>query len=157
MVLTEAVPVNLSRQRRRGWPFFVGLVLLAVVVAYVLAFKVPEWRNDEKLARFEERVSMAPYPPDTEPGDRPVQGVVGLQSGNSNHCDFAVRLSLLTKLPDAEIARYYESLTVEGVEGRRVAGSVFVNPSGSWRAGYKSVIVEFLDGFHEPGRDWRCH
>ncbi|MFD0661303.1 hypothetical protein [Thermocatellispora tengchongensis] len=120
-------------------------------------FKVPEWRNNEKLDRLEERVSMLPLPPDTEPADYSIQSTVGLQSGNSNHCDYLVRMSLLTKLPDAEIARYFESTTVEGVEGRDLSGSVYVNPSGSWREGYKGVIVEFFDGFHEPGFDLRCH
>lgn len=156
MVLIEAAPEALPKQRSR-WPFFVCLALLASVVAYVLVFEVPEWRNDEKLARLEERVSMLPLPPDTEQGDPSVQGTVGIQSGNSNHCDYLVRMSLLTKLPDAEIARYYESAVVEGVEGRELSGTVYVNPSGSWRDGYKGVIVEFFDGYHEAGFDMRCH
>jgi hypothetical protein len=83
MVLIEAAPKALPEQRSR-WPFFVCLALLAPVVAYVLVFKVPEWRNDETLARLEERVNMLPLPPDTEPGDKAVQGTVGIQSGNSN-------------------------------------------------------------------------
>lgn len=156
MVLTEVAPEALPKQGRR-WPFYVCLALLVTVAAYVFVFKVPEWRNDEKLARLEERVSMLPLPPDTEPGDRGVQGTVGIQSGNSNHCDYQVRLSLLTKLPDAEIARYYESAAIEGVEGRPLSGTVYVNPSGSWRDGFKGVIVEFFDGFHEAGFDMRCH
>ncbi|MGV9378887.1 hypothetical protein ACWDRB_23915 [Nonomuraea sp. NPDC003707] len=156
MVLTEAAPEALPKQRSR-WPFYVCLGLLACVVAYVLLFKVPEWRNDEKLARLEERVSMFPLPPDTEPDDRGVEGTVGIQSGNSNHCDYLVRMSLLTKLPDAEIARYYEFAAIEGVEGRALSGTVYVNPSGSWRGGFKGVIVEFFDGYHEPGFDMRCH
>jgi hypothetical protein len=156
MVLTEAVPEALPKQRSR-WPFFVCLTLLAFVVASVVVFKVPEWRNDEKLARLEERVSMLALPPDTELGDHGVQGTVGLQPGNSTHCDYLVRMTLPTKLPDAEIARYYESATIEGVEGREFSGTVYVNPSGSWRDGFKGVIVEFFDGFHEPGFDMRCH
>ncbi|MEU4234583.1 hypothetical protein AB0F17_60785 [Nonomuraea sp. NPDC026600] len=156
MVLIEAVPEALPRQRRR-WPFFVCLALLASVVAYVLVFKVPEWRNDERLARLEERVSMLPLPPDTEPGDMAVQGTVGIQSGNSNHCDYLVRVALLTKLPDVEIARYYKSAAIEGVEGAQLFGTVYVNPSGSWRDGFKGVIVEFFDGYHEAGFDRRCH
>ncbi|MFF4615918.1 hypothetical protein [Nonomuraea jabiensis] len=133
------------------------LVLLACVVVHVLVFKVPEWRNDERPARLEERVRMFPLPPDTEPDDRGVEGTVGLQSGNSKHCDYLVRMSLLTKLPDAEIARYYESAAIEGVEGGALSGTVYVNPSGSWRDGFKGVIVEFFDGYHEPGFDLRCH
>jgi hypothetical protein len=99
----------------------------------------------------------AGLPPDTEWGDYGVQGTVGLQSGNSNHCDYLVRMSLLTMLPDAEIARYYESATIKGVEGHEFAGTVYVNPGGSWRKGYKGVIVEFFDGPHDPGFDMRCH
>ncbi|MEW1843637.1 hypothetical protein AB0392_37310 [Nonomuraea angiospora] len=156
MVLTEAAPEALPKQRSR-WPFYVCLTLLVCVVANVLVFKVPEWRNDEKLARLVERVSMFPLPPDTEPADLSVQGTVGIQSGNGNHCDYLVRRSLLTKLPDAEIARYYESAAIEGLEGRPLSGTVYVNPSGSWRDGFKGVIVEFFDGPHEPGFDMRCH
>lgn len=157
MVLTGTVPKSLPEQRSR-WPFFVCLALLAPVVAYVLVFKVPEWRNDEKLARLEERVSMFPLPPDTEHDiGTTIQGTVGLQSGNSNHCDYLVRMPVLTKLPDAEIARYYESAAVEGVEGRELSGTVYVNPSRSWKDDYKSVIVQFFDGFHDPGLDMRCH
>ncbi|MEV1240482.1 hypothetical protein ACIBO2_04415 [Nonomuraea sp. NPDC050022] len=156
MVLIEAAPEALPKQRSR-WPFFVCLALLASIVAYIVVFEVPEWRNDEKLARLEERVSMLQLPPDTEQGDPSVQGTVGIQAGNSNHCDYLVRMSLLTKQPDAEIARYYESAAVEGVEGRELSGTVYVNPSGSWRDGYKGVIVEFFDGYHEAGFDMRCH
>lgn len=156
MVLIEATPKALPEQRSR-WPFFVCLALLAPVVAYVLVFKVPEWRNDETLARLEERVNMLPLPPDTEPGDKAVQGTVGIQSGNSNHCDYLVRMDLFTKLPDAEIARYYRSAAIEGVEGAKLSGTVYVNPSGSRRDGLKDVIVEFFDGYHGPGFDPRCH
>lgn len=156
MVLIEAAPEALPKQRGR-WPFFVGLALLASTIAYALVFEVPEWRNDEQLARLEEQVSMLPLPPDTEPGDMAVQGTVGIQSGNSNHCDYLIRMALLTKLPDAEIARYYESATIEGVEGAKLSGTVYVNPSGSWRDGFKEVIVQFFDGYHEPGFDLRCH
>ncbi|MBB5075286.1 hypothetical protein [Nonomuraea endophytica] len=66
-------------------------------------------------------------------------------------------MPVLTKLPDAEIARYYESAAVEGVEGRELSGTVYVNPSRSWKDDYKSVIVQFFDGFHDPGLDMRCH
>jgi hypothetical protein len=151
-MLPEALP-----RRRNRLPFLVCLVLLAVVGAIVLLFKVPEWRNDVALAGLEERVSMYPLPPDTELGDHGVQGTVGLQSGNSNHCDYLVRMSLLTKLPDPEVTRYYESAAIEGVAGRALHGTVHVNPSGSWREGYKAVIVEFFDGYHEAGMDLRCH
>ncbi|HUR03745.1 MAG TPA: hypothetical protein VM347_14470, partial [Nonomuraea sp.] len=81
----------------------------------------------------------------------------GIQSGNSNHCDYLLRMSLLTKLPDAEIARYYRSTAIAGVEGAEVSGTVYVNPSGSERNGFKDVIVEFYDGYHDPGFDRRCH
>ncbi|GAA0952739.1 hypothetical protein [Nonomuraea longicatena] len=155
-MVTEVVPEVLPVRRSR-WPFYVCLAILASVVAYVLVFKVPEWRNDEKLARLEERVSMLSLPPETERGDHGVQGTVGLQAGNSNHCDYLVRMALFTKLPDSEIAHYYRSATIDGVEGRALSGTVYVNPFGSWRSGFKDVIVEFFDGPHEPGFDMRCH
>ncbi|MEV4383662.1 hypothetical protein [Streptosporangium sp. NPDC049644] len=156
MVLTETVPGALPKQRSR-WPFFVCLALLAPIVAYVI-FKIPEWQNDEKLARLEERVSMLALPPDTEHDlGAAVQGTVGLQSGNGNHCDYLVRMPLLTKLPEAEIVRYYESAAIEGVAGSELSGAVYINPSGSWRDGFKDVIVEFFDGGHEAGFDMRCH
>lgn len=156
MALIETAPEALPKPPTR-WPFFVCLALLASVVAYALVVKVPEWRNDERLARLEERVSMLPLPPETEQGDPGLQGTVGILSGNGNHCDYLVRMSLLTKLPDAEIARFYESAVAEGVEARELSGTVYVNPSGSWRDGYKGVIVEFFDGYHEAGFDMRCH
>ncbi|NRQ36673.1 hypothetical protein HII36_33285 [Nonomuraea sp. NN258] len=138
-----------------------SLVLLSFIVAsvtaFVLVFKVPEWRNNEKLARLEERVSMLPLPPDTESASLGVQGTVGLQSGNSNHCDYLVRMSLETRLSESEIVRYYETVKVKGVEGRELDAQVFINPGPSWRSGYKDVIVEFFDGGHEPGYDIRCH
>lgn len=157
MVLTEAGTDALPKQRSR-WPFLVCLALLASVVAYVLVFKIPEWRNDEKLAQLKERVSMLQLPPDTERDLGPaIQGTVGLQSGNGNHCDYLVRMPLLTQLSDAELARYYESAAIEGVEGDKLSGTVYVNPSGSWRAGFKGAIVQFFDGPHEAGFDLRCH
>ncbi|MGP4103474.1 hypothetical protein [Nonomuraea sp. KM90] len=157
MVLTETASEALPKQRRR-WPFFVCLALLASIVAYTLVFDVSQWRNDEKLARLHERVSMLSLPPDTEHDLRAEASVVGLLSGNSNHCDYLVHLALVTKLSDAEIARYYESVTVEGIEGGELSGTVYVNPSGSWRGdGSKDVIVEFFDGGHEAGFDMRCH
>ncbi|MFD9941357.1 hypothetical protein ACFWYW_42615 [Nonomuraea sp. NPDC059023] len=157
MVLTEAAPEALPKRRSR-WPLFVCLALLAFVVASVLMFKIPEGRNDERLIRLQERVSRLSLPPQTEPDQRAKASMVGLLSGNSNHCDYLVHLALVTKLPDAEIARYFQSVTVEGVEGREISGTVYVNPSGSWRGdGYKGVIVEFFDGGHEAGFDLRCH
>jgi hypothetical protein len=156
MVVTETAPEALPRQRRR-WPFFVCLALLASIVAYTSVFEIPEWRNDEKLARLQERVSMLPLPPDTESDLRASASEVGLLAGNGNHCDYLVHLALVTKLPDAEIARHYQSVTVEGVDGGELSGTVYVSPSGSWRAGFKSVIVEFFDGGHEAGFDLRCH
>jgi hypothetical protein len=151
-MLPEALP-----RRRSRLPFLVCLALLAVICAFILLFKVPEWRNDVTLAGLEERVSMHPLPPDTKLGDRSVRGTVGLQSGNSNHCDYLVRMSLLTKLPGPEIARYYESAAIEGVSGRALHGTVHVDPSGSVRDGYSAVIVEFFDGYHDAGMDMRCH
>ncbi|MEV0830402.1 hypothetical protein [Nonomuraea rubra] len=157
MVLTETAPEALPKQRRR-WPFYVCLALLAAIAAYTLVFDVAQWRNDERLARLQERVSRLSLPPETEPDLRAAASVVGLLSGNSNHCDYLVQLALVTKLPDAELARHYESVTVEGVEGRELAGTVYVNPSGSWRGdGFRDVIVEFFDGGHEAGFDMRCH
>jgi hypothetical protein len=156
MLLTEAVPEALPKKRSR-WPFFVCLALLVPIVAYIVVFKVPEWRDDAKLAQLQERVDMLPLPPDTEFDVGFSVSKVGLISGNSNHCDYLVRMSVLTKLPDAEIARYYESITVKGVEGRDISGTVYVNPSGSYREGYKAVIVQFFDDGNPPGFDLRCH
>ncbi|UBU11162.1 hypothetical protein [Nonomuraea gerenzanensis] len=48
-------------------------------------------------------------------------------------------------------------MALEGVEGAELSGTVYVNPSGSWRDGYKGVIVRFFDGPHEAGFDRRCH
>ncbi|MEV4015166.1 hypothetical protein AB0J35_32165 [Nonomuraea angiospora] len=48
-----------------------------------------------------------------------------------------------TKLLDAEIARYYEAAAIEGVEGRALSGTVYVNPSGSWRNGFKGGSGSF--------------
>ncbi|WP_061297666.1 hypothetical protein [Herbidospora cretacea] len=156
MVLTETPLEALPRQQRR-WPFFVCLALLASIVACTLVFVVPQWRNNEKLARLHERVSMLSLPPDTEHDLRAEASVVGLLSGNSNHCDYLVHLALITKLPDAELVRHYESVTVEGIEGEALSGTVYVSPSGSWRGdGSKEVIVEFFDGGHEAGSDLRC-
>lgn len=151
------MPPETSPRRRSRLPFLLCLVLLGVVCAVVLLFKVPEWRNDAALAGLEERVSAHPLPPDTERGDHGVQGTVGLQSGNSNHCDYLVRMSLRTKLSGPEITRYYESAAIEGVAGRALAGTVHVGVSGSGQDGYTAVIVEFFDGFHEPGMDLRCY
>jgi hypothetical protein len=64
MVLTETASQALPKQRRR-WPFLVCLALLASIVAYTLVFDGAEWRNDEKLARLHERVTMLALPPDT--------------------------------------------------------------------------------------------
>ncbi|MER6949827.1 hypothetical protein ABT294_38015 [Nonomuraea sp. NPDC000554] len=61
-----------------------------------------------------------------------------------------VRISLITELPDDEIARYYESAAIQGVEGGKLAGRAYVKPGGSWRAGYKDVVVEFFDGPTTP-------
>ncbi|MFC4588311.1 hypothetical protein [Sphaerisporangium corydalis] len=156
MVLTETVPGALPKQRSR-WPFFLCLALLALIVAYLL-FKVPEWQNDEKLAQLEDRVHMLPLPPDTELDiSSAMQGTVGIQAANGDHCDYLVRMPLLTTLPDAEIARYYESAAVEGVAGRKLSGTVYVNPSGSRPDGFKDVIVEFFDTGYDPGFDVRCH
>ncbi|RBQ14032.1 hypothetical protein DP939_42930 [Spongiactinospora rosea] len=127
------------------------------MVAHTVVFRVPQWRNDENLARLSERVRMVPLPPRTEHDLRAEAREVRLLEGNGNHCDYLVHLALVTKLPDAEIARYYEFVTVEGVDGAKLSGTVYVNPSGSWREGFKGVIVEFFDGGHEAGFDLRCH
>ncbi|MEO3808471.1 hypothetical protein ABGB17_05655 [Sphaerisporangium sp. B11E5] len=157
MVPAEAAPKVLSKQRSR-WPFFVCLGLLASVAACGLVFEVPQRRNDERLAGLRERVSRLSLPPETKHDLRAEASMVGLLVANSNHCDYLVHLALVTKLPDAEIARYYESVTVEGIEGGKLSGTVYVNPSGSLRGnGFKEVIVEFFDGGHAPGFDWRCH
>ncbi|MGR6915822.1 hypothetical protein ACU635_16390 [[Actinomadura] parvosata] len=152
MVLMEAAPEGLAKRWRR-WPF----VLCLVILAAVMVVKAPQWVNDGKLAGLEERVRMLELPPGTERDiSAAVQGSVGLQAGNGNHCDFLVRMTVRTRLPDAEIAAYYASPKVEGVAGAELSGRAYVSPYG-YRGGVKSVVVEFFDRGHDPGFDLRCH
>ncbi|SPL91525.1 unnamed protein product [[Actinomadura] parvosata subsp. kistnae] len=132
-------------------------MLCLVILAALVAVKVPQWVNDGKLAGLEERVSRLELPPGTErDGSAAVQGSVGLQEGNGNHCDFLVRMTVRTRLPDAEIAAYYASAKVEGVAGAELSGRAYVSPYG-YRDGFKSVVVEFFDWGQDPGLDLRCH
>ncbi|MEV5893889.1 hypothetical protein [Nonomuraea fuscirosea] len=103
-------------------------------------------------------MSRLPLPPQTDSDLRAKARMVGLLEGNGNHCDYLVRLALSTKLSDVEIAGYYRSVTVKGVEGRDLSGTVYANPSASSQGdGSKDVIVAFIDGSHEAGFDLRCH
>jgi hypothetical protein len=116
-------------------------MIAALPAALVLAALVPMWLNDAELASMTDRLLAHPLPPGTEFSVHGAQSSVGLMVGNSNHCDFLVRLSLRTDLPEAEIASYY----------REIGGSVYAQLGDP-----ESVVVQFLE-MRDPGWDLRCH
>ncbi|MFD9940696.1 hypothetical protein ACFWYW_35470 [Nonomuraea sp. NPDC059023] len=140
-----ARPAGPSTRLNRRWWWVAGSL-----VAAALLVQTPMWINDMRLSALVERVRAYPLPPGTQP-NVVAQGKVGLQIGNSNHCDYLVRLSLVTTLPEAAIVKYYESTTIRGVQGGTLPGEVYF----AGGKGPRPVIVEFLE-MHDAGLDLRC-
>ncbi|WP_157249611.1 hypothetical protein [Nonomuraea typhae] len=136
--------VPLRRRIRPVW------WVAATLVALTLIALSPMWINDMRLDGLVDRVRSYPLPPGTEPNIA-IQGKVGLQVGDSNHCDYVVRLSLRTTLPAAALIKYYETTTIRGVNGAPLSGEVYFAQG----KGPRPVIVEFLE-LHDAGLDLRC-
>ncbi|MGW2159866.1 hypothetical protein [Nonomuraea sp. NPDC001699] len=113
---------------------------MAVPVAVALLVMVPMWGNDLRLADMENRVLAHPLPPGTSFSASGAQGSVGVQEGNGDHCDFLVRFSLLTSLPEAELTSYYD----------KAGGRVYFSDGDP-----AAAVVEFLET-DDAGWDLRC-
>ncbi|MFI9594023.1 hypothetical protein [Nonomuraea sp. NPDC052265] len=132
-MLLKPLPPRRRFPRRR-------LFFVVPPVALALLVMVPIWGNDLRLANMEDRLLAHPLPPGTSLNASGVQGPVGVQEGNGDHCDFLVRFSLLTSLSEAELTSYYD----------KAGGRVYYKDGDP-----ASAVVEFLDT-DDAGWDPRC-
>jgi hypothetical protein len=131
-------------------------VALSPFVALALLIAMPMWKNDRKLDEWMRQAVEYPLPPDTSSDVYGAQGSVGLLRGNSNHCDFLVRISLLTSLPEEQIIAYYAESGDRGGPGLGQVYTRWEAGPGPRTPGPRTVIVEFF-GMYDPGWDPRCH
>lgn len=133
--------------------------LIAVPIAGLfLLFSVPAWINDQKLGDLEERFLSYPLPPETHFSDYGAEGSIALR-GNGNHCDYRVRLSLYTTLPEDEIVAYYGAAAIRGVEAERAPVKVYFAkdvPGAPSNGTIRGFIAELIDST-DAGLDLRCH
>lgn len=145
--------------------FIISLVLF-ILVLLVFNYK-DHFKNNKELELFTENIVNYPLPNDTD-----LIGVlkeIRLQ-GNGNHCDFLVKLELLTNLSEEEITEYYSTIGFPPVRSD-YQGNEDSNASGIhepitpiinyyeidhyvWEA---DVILEIYDFGYPPNLDYRCH
>ncbi|MGK5558757.1 hypothetical protein ACSNOI_44860 [Actinomadura kijaniata] len=123
------------------------------VVGLGSLLKVPEWRNDLRLEAFRERVMELPRPERTTVKDGGEAKVANLGPAG-NHCDFRVRVTLSTELPEERVRRHYGAVRVRGVDRDEALLRLwFTDAEGN---GARSFVLEALDST-SAGMDLRCH
>ena len=133
-------------------------LILVPIVAVFLLVKIPQWINNARLEGLRERVTDYPLPAQTEVAEYDDGDTAfGLLGGNSDHCDYRVRLTLQTTLADEEIHRYYDAARVPGVDGGGAALlQVWFADRAAGERGPRLFILEAFDST-SPGMDLRCH
>ncbi|MCT9930729.1 hypothetical protein N5079_10925 [Planotetraspora sp. A-T 1434] len=145
------------RNAVKGCLIALVIALALPVLGLFLLVKIPMWADDGRLDDFTDRFYAYPLPPSTEFADYDAEGSVELRS-NGDHCDYLVRFSLTTQLPEEEITKYYKQADIPGVDGERAQVTVyFPKYSSRFDNGWPtSFIVEIFDST-DPGWDIRCH
>ena len=160
---------------KRGFASF-GILSLAAAVIAVLFIPVYLWiapkLHDRTLVRFSKPLLSISVPENTQQID--ALSRVGLQSGNSNHCDYLAALLLKTGLKKNDLEAYYQDSykgesTVEffWINEPHGTGIGNVNPTGiftlnDWVNNVKpeetdaNVIVYIFEGDMTSSLDLRC-
>ncbi len=144
---------------------FPCLAFLAIsLTCCSLALVIPQAQNNWKLRTFAGNLFAYPLPPQTEVVSR--YSEVELK-GNSNHCDFEARQTMVTPLSEQEIEAYYVEVALPP------AGNYNAGRAPAYRTAPALVFVRFdetgmpdgrrrftlvlYDHGHPPGLDIRCH
>jgi hypothetical protein len=93
----------------RGFTILGGTSLIAIAIA-ILSIPFYLWilpeLHDKTLDQFSEPLLSISVPEGTQVLD--TLSSIGLQTGNSNHCDYLAALLVKTDLPRVEIEQYYK-------------------------------------------------
>lgn len=132
-------------------------VLIAVVLGLLVAFLPLLWVvagfssyaiNTWRLSAFAEQFRSSPPPGTTV---HLVHSEVGVLTGNGNHCDFIVSISLDGSVDASAAIRHYESLPVQhAIPGS--SSEIQLALEGPRASGLTAT-----DAPNEPAFDIRCH
>jgi len=150
----------------------IAVTIVGAVTLYVTSFL---WffphLHDKTLNVFSQRLFSTPLPENTQEIER--INKVGLQSGNSDHCDYLAALLLKTALSKSDIEKYYENnykgdsqLHFYWVNELYVPGIGVVNPTNiftldDWvnnksKISGANLILFIFEGAMTSAFDFRC-
>lgn len=86
--------------------FILASCLAATVLALTSSLWLLPYLHDRTLANFSSEIAQLPLPSGTTRQD--VVTVVGQQSGNGDHCDYLVAVTLITDMGKHEAEEYFK-------------------------------------------------
>ncbi|MER6825666.1 hypothetical protein ABT352_06735 [Streptosporangium sp. NPDC000563] len=126
---------------------------ISPLVGLFLLIMIPVWRDEARLDDFHQRVLAYPLPPETRTMGDSDATVGKISGGNGDYCEYQIRLTLQTGLPQEKILAYYEKAAIAGADAREKAQVSLGSDEDIDES--EAVIVEF-GAITDSDWNWNC-